>query len=614
MSNCDPADSLVPLPSDISITSGYAAREGPVEAIIDETLAGVGAEGYFLTCHKEGFRLEATTERGLFYGRQTLRQISSIGLIPCCKIVDNPAMSMRAVMFDLARCKEKHDYYYEMIELLSQWKINTVFLHLTDHSGCALRFNSYPNLATQFAFTQDEMRKLISYAAERHIELIPEIETWGHARYITRLPELADLAENKDDPRALCTSNPKTWEVLGNILDEVAALFPSKYIHAGCDEAAFGTCATCVAKADRDGKGALVGEHVRKVCELVKARGKVPMIWGDVLLAHRESADIIPKDAVVCHWDYKPDLSAEPVEFLKSKGYEVVGCPAIVWGSRMILPMADTLDNVENFARIVLDKGCLGMETTVWYPQRYICDTLYFGLAHACEMSWSNHKRSRLDFGRAFARDFFGLDPNAEIAQALIDVHQLSEKSLAKLMNLWAYAKQLSELGAEDLAEDIRPRRERARSIARTLKKFRESVTTHLTEYDTLILAAEISDHLQERSAGLHSVIDNVRKAEELSDERNAQAAQEYIQQSIELVERLVQTEDAILPRLEAAWDRWRYAEDPIKTGTKENLTGSFHRSGRCLRAILSRLQDAAGKSASGQKVDWGGMFEESGG
>ena len=606
MSSCDPADSLVPLPSEITMTSGYAAREGPVEAMVDETLTELGDEGYSLICHQEGFRLEAATERGLFHGRKTLEQISTIGLIPCCKIVDRPAISMRAVMLDLARCKEKHEYYDEIIDVLSQWKVNAVFLHITDHSGCALQFDCYPNLATQFAFTKDEMKQLIDYAAERHIELIPEIETWGHARYITRLPELADIAENKDDPRALCTLNPKTWEVLGNIINEVAALFPSEYLHAGCDEAAFGTCEACVAKAERDGKGALVGEHVRKVCELVRAAGKVPIIWGDVLLAHRESVDIIPKDAIISHWDYVPDLSPEPVEFLKSEGYEVIGCPGVVWGSRMILPMGETLDNTENWARIILDNDCLGMEATVWYPQRYICDTLHFGLAYACEMSWSGRRRSRLDFARAFARNFFGLDPTAEIGQALIDVHEVSEKCVNKMVNLWAYAEQLSETSAEDLARNIEPRRQRARSVASTLKKFRDSVTIHLTEYDALILSAEISDHLQERSSGLHTVVHNVKKAQEVAQE----VAGERIQQSIDILQRLAQTEDAIRLSLNQAWARWRYADDPIKTSTKECLTGSFHRSEICLTTITTRLQDAADKCASEQEVDWSGILE----
>jgi hypothetical protein len=609
--SCHPATLLVPLPSEITLSTGTAPVEGPVAEFIDQSLTDLGDEGYTLHCHQEGFQIAAPTKRGIFYGRQTLDQMKRLGLIPCCTIKDKPAMRMRAVMFDLARLKEKHDYYYRAIDQLAQYKINTVFLHLTDHSGCAIEFRHYPNLATKYAFSQDEMKRLIKYAQDRHIELIPEIETWGHAKYITTAKGFEDLAEDPNDPRALCTSNPRTWEVLGNMLDEVAALFPSKYIHVGCDEAAFGKCKQCTAKAELHGADALVGEHLKRVYDLVKARGKVPMMWGDVLLGHRGSADILPKDAVITHWDYKAVPPDEPYEFLKDKGFQVVGCPAIVWGSRMILPMADTLDNVTNTARIVTDNDLMGMETTVWVPQRYITDTLWFSLAHAAEMSWSGPRRTRLEFAAAFAKEFFGIDPSTEFAQALLDVHTLSMKSYSKLLDPWEFAKECEELDLAELLKVGKPAKDTAESVAARLKSARGRASSHTDELDALILAAELRAYVEERAVAVHGAaqVTSSRRDEASREERNVTV--KLLSDSVSALERLAASNADLTRRLEAVWDRWRYPDDPKKTDRGENLLGGFYVSREFFETVIPRLKEAKRRVENGEPADWDGILRK---
>lgn len=608
-SSCNPLDILIPMPSGISFADCTASLDGPVDIQIDPGWTEFGDEGYSLTCHQEGFRLVARTQQGIFYGQQTLDQIKALGLIPCCTITDKPAMKMRGVMFDLARLKEKHEYYYHIIDQLSKWKINTVFLHLTDHSGCAIEIKRYPDLATPYAFTQDEMTDLIRYAAKRYIELIPEIETWGHAKYITRLPEFADLAENPDDPRALCTSNPRTFEVLHDILAEMARLFPSQYIHVGCDEAAFGQCEKCVAMAEERSKDVLVGEHIRKVYEITKGIGKVPMLWGDVLLQYRGSVEMVPKDAIVTHWDYRADLPAEPVEFLKSQGYEVVGCPAVVWGSRMILPMADTFDNVRNFAKIVLDNNCVGMETTIWVPQRYITDTLPFSLAHASEMSWSGPRRSRTDFARAFIRNYFGGDPGIEVARALIDAHALSDKSFDKLTDLWKFMMKLSEQSDEELCQ-IQSTTD-AQHIKDTLAAYREQVTQHTIEYDTLLLAVDTGSYLKLRTQALQRFVMALRVAQRSAADTKPLCAVEQAEAAIRLLKSMSEREEKIRSLMEQAWDRWRYADDPAKRARGENLLGAFYSSQRFIDVMLARLSSIRDRIAKNEDINWDHLFDE---
>ncbi|MDH7601611.1 MAG: family 20 glycosylhydrolase [Armatimonadota bacterium] len=599
----DPSDYIFPLPSKVITEQGTTDCRRPAKEKLDPAREDLGDEGYILRCREDSCEITARTERGLFYGRQTLEQLRNAGTIRCCTIEDVPKMKLRGVMLDLARLKEKHEYYYHIIDLLARWKINTVFLHLTDHNGCALEFKSYPQLATKYAFTQDEMKKLVQYAAERGVELIPEIESWGHARWITNVPELADLAESREKTGSLCTSNPRTWEVLRKIYQEVAQLFPSKYLHAGCDESSFGLCEQCKAKVEKEGPDSLVGEHLRKVCELVKSVGKTPMIWGDVLLSRRGSADQVPKDAVICHWDYKASLSAEPVQFLKNKGFEVVGCPAIVWGSREILPMSDTWDNVANFTQIALDNNCLGMETTVWIPQRYIADTLYPALAHACEMSWSGNARSRQDFIAAFARQFFGLDPTPQITQALLDVHDLSIKGYAKIADIADYARQVFQKGEGD-SPPMPEVAEKAKRIAETLRSSRPGVRRNQTEYDSLVLAADIRAYVENRAEAVCKMVSLLRKARADSERGNKDAAADALTEAAQLLEGLVPTDRSLTGLLTDAWNRWRYPDNPKKTEGGDNLTAGFARSGEFLQKTIERLKSAAQSLKEGLTVN----------
>ena len=151
----------------------------------------------------------ANSARGAFYGVQTLAQAIASGqrTLAKCEITDSPAMGMRGVMVDLGRLKEKDDYYRRLIDFMSRHKLNTLFLHLADDEGAPIEFKSHPKLAGPYPLSRDSIKKLIAYAAERHIEIIPEIEVWGHAGWVTKHPDYVDISEGGPD---LCTTNPRT--------------------------------------------------------------------------------------------------------------------------------------------------------------------------------------------------------------------------------------------------------------------------------------------------------------------------------------------------------------------------------------------------------------------
>ena len=231
----------------------------------------------------EGYRLTITPQQvivagkgaGLFYGIQTLIQLiqagdGAVAKLPCLKVEDYPRFGYRGMMLDVCR----HFFSVEMVEryidLMAFYKLNTFHWHLTDDQGWRIEIKKYPKLTTigsqraqtlignyhdytppQFDntpyggfYTQDQIREVIKYAADRYITIIPEIEMPGHSEAaLAAYPELScDPAEGYKVSETwgvfhdvYCPSE-KTFEFLENVLVEVMELFPSKYIHIGGDE------------------------------------------------------------------------------------------------------------------------------------------------------------------------------------------------------------------------------------------------------------------------------------------------------------------------------------------------------------------------------------------
>ncbi|WP_461451997.1 family 20 glycosylhydrolase [Mucilaginibacter sp.] len=235
---------------------------------------GLPAEGYRLTITPQKITI-AGKGAGLFYGIQTLIQLippegmASINL-PCVQIEDYPRFGYRGMMLDVCRHFFSVEFVKKYIDLMAMYKFNTFHWHLTDDQGWRIEIKKYPRLTTigsqraqtlignyhdrtpqQFDntpyggfYTQDQIRDVVKYAADRYITIIPEIEMPGHSE-----AALAAYPELSCDPSRIykvsetwgvfydvyCPSD-KTFEFLQDVLTEVMDLFPSKYIHIGGDE------------------------------------------------------------------------------------------------------------------------------------------------------------------------------------------------------------------------------------------------------------------------------------------------------------------------------------------------------------------------------------------
>jgi hexosaminidase len=226
------------------------------------------AEGYELTITPKKITIIGKGA-GLFYGVQTLIQLlpietSPTELLPCLTIEDAPRFGYRGMMLDVSRHFFNVAQVKQVIELLAAYKLNTFHWHLVDGQGWRIQIKKYPKLTevggyrqqTMYGnnrdwpdslsyggfYTQDDIRDVVKFAADRYINVIPEIEMPAHSDAALRAyPELrCEPADPKNPARSIngiyCPTE-ETFTFLENVLTEVMALFPSKYIHVGGDEA-----------------------------------------------------------------------------------------------------------------------------------------------------------------------------------------------------------------------------------------------------------------------------------------------------------------------------------------------------------------------------------------
>ena len=257
----------------------------------------------------EGYRLEVTpddilitggTPRGVFYGIETLRQIISPGVkrqftVPCVSIADEPRFPYRGMMLDPARNYLPVADIGRFIDAMAMYKFNVLHLHLTDDQGWRIEIRKYPRLTGGQFYTQDELRRLVKYANERNITIVPEIEMPGHTvAALVGYPNL--LCPTADAPATVrtspgldnhifCMGNDSVYTFIDDVVGEVAAIFPAEYIHVGGDAAPlvqWGACPKCQAAAAANNLAdscRMLSYFIGKVNESLERHGKKPMVW-----------------------------------------------------------------------------------------------------------------------------------------------------------------------------------------------------------------------------------------------------------------------------------------------------------------------------------------------
>ena len=298
---------------DLSVIEQTTAGSGDITLRLDQD-GGYAEEGYSINTTSSRVIIEAGTSAGIFYGVQTLRQmfpseIESETLVndvtwnvPCSSLSDEPEYGLRSMMLDVTRHFFTVDQVKRQLDMLSQYKINTLHMHLSDDQGWRLEIKgemygeSLDKLRTIGAqtscntngiragqYTQEEFKEIVAYANERHIQIIPEFDMPSHAwaalvslSFLNSTEDGRPPANGYDNTRpyegwdvgfnSLECRNEKTYEFIDEVFRQVSEISPSKYIHIGGDEAHVTSHDDYV-------------YFMNRVTEIAKKYGKTPIGW-----------------------------------------------------------------------------------------------------------------------------------------------------------------------------------------------------------------------------------------------------------------------------------------------------------------------------------------------
>ena len=311
---------ILPAPAEMQVRDGsFRVTEKSRKNIVYQLnpKCGLPEEGYTLEVTRTRVKAVASTPAGLFYAAQTLAQLETEdGTIPCVKIKDYPRFAWRGFHADPCRHFQTVEDLKTMIDVMARYKVNTLHWHLTDDQGWRIEIKKYPRLTevgawrTEYEgpvhggyYTQEEIRDVVAYAAERFVTVVPEIEMPGHSvAAIRAYPELSCTGQPVGSfstwgspDIVLCPGKELMFEFLDDVIAEVAALFPSEYIHIGGDECKknrWEQCPLCQARIQAEGlvpteefsaEERLQSYAVKRMEGILAKYGKKLIGWDEIL-------------------------------------------------------------------------------------------------------------------------------------------------------------------------------------------------------------------------------------------------------------------------------------------------------------------------------------------
>lgn len=314
-------DMVIPVPEQVIPGEGvYRFEESP--EIIFRHSKKMAPESYRLEVRKDGVRITSADDAGAFYAQQTLAQMISedngVKEVQCCVVNDCPRFSYRGLHFDVSRHFRSLDFLKKQIDAMALYKMNRMHIHLTDAAGWRMEIEAYPKL-TSFAawrpqqkwkdwwygdrlyveegsegayggyYTKNQMRELVEYARQRHIEVIPEIEMPGHSEEVlAAYPELSCKGTAYSQGE-FCVGNEETFRFLETVLEEVMEVFPSEMIHIGGDEANkahWKECPKCQQRMQAEGLAdvdELQSYLIKRIARFVESKGRRIVGWDEIL-------------------------------------------------------------------------------------------------------------------------------------------------------------------------------------------------------------------------------------------------------------------------------------------------------------------------------------------
>lgn len=408
---------LIPYPKNIQIKKGYLKAKAikSFTGINDERLIkqidkltvdknGVDLifkvgqsdkESYSLSVFEEKIIVEAKGLKGAFYAIQTLKQLFINNEVPCVVIEDCPNFSYRGFYHDITRGKiPTLDTLKGLVDTLAYYKYNSLQLYV-EH---VFEFEQTAEIVKRTGFiTADELKEIDEYCKANFIDFIPSLSTFGHMYEVLMEDKYIDLRVKKDfsNPvnkwaarmrhHTIDPSNSYSIDLVKSLIDQYYPNFTSDYFNICCDET------FDLKEKYGEQSSQLYVNFVEQIINHVVSKNKKVMMWADILLAHPETIQLLPKDTLFLNWDYRAQPEKENVDKFKQLSRPQIVCPGTWSWNNFCENILDSEPNICKMAEYGYENGAIGMLVTNWGDYNNICslELSQYGLVLGAEKSWN---------------------------------------------------------------------------------------------------------------------------------------------------------------------------------------------------------------------------------
>jgi len=578
-------------------TSGPAVvlnRTGPVDAlpVPDEQPGPDSREAYHLKAGPGGVEIRARSSAGVFYGVQTLAQLvegeGEAAALPEIEVDDWASLAYRGPMVDMSHgALPTEDDVKRQLDFLARWKTNQYYFY----NEASIELDGYPLLNPEGRFTQDQVRRIIAYGRDRHIDVIPCLELYGHLHDLFRIERYADLGAGPHSEE-FNPANPKVLALLTDWADQLSRLFPSPFVHIGFDETW-----QIEKAAQQQGAGAtpakLFVQQLSNVARLFQSHGKRVMAWGDIMVKYPEIVAQLPPGIIAVAWYYEPTPDPEYKKWLAplvAKNIPHIVATGVTSWNQIAPDYDTTFANIDTFLAAGRRSHALGLMNTVWTDDaQNLIRMSWPGMAYGAAAPWQSEP---MDSARFF-QDYAGLMYPAAVAphvgtalEKLRQAETALQSALGKetQLEMWADPFSPSTLKRTNQhREDLRQARlqaeDAAENVYRALAAGGDPTTLNsqlfgcrLVDYAAMkfLNGAEIADKYH--SLGPHPSRDEWWRALEsdlyyqshgrLADMMDAISELRRVYQSLWLAEYTPYRLASALGRWDAEYDSWRAMQE----------------------------------------------------
>ena len=386
-------------------------------------------EGYAIIPDGKGLAVTAATSSGIFYALQTVKQLveitpSASGPAPVlhtASIRDWPAMKYRGLHDDLSRGPVPTlEFQKKLIRTLAAYKVN-IYSPYFEHT---MQYTGHPLMAPPGGtITQAQARELVAYAAQYHVIIIPEQEAFGHLHYLLNWEQYAQLAETPHG-HVLAPGQPDSIKLTHDMFQELAAIYPSPFLHLGADETVELGKGQTKPAVDAQGLGPVYLDFMQKIVTDLQPLHRKLLFWGDIAYKEPALLKAMPesfKDATIAiAWEYNPQpkgFTRFITPFTEAK-FETWVSPGINNWSRVYPNWNNALSNIQQFTYDGQKLGATGQLNTIWYDDgEALANNNWYGILFGAEAAWHQGEASIPAFQSSYAQVFHG-DVTGKINEA----------------------------------------------------------------------------------------------------------------------------------------------------------------------------------------------------